>query len=216
MKNLLTKEEFRAALAISKRAGGEVRINGHVFPWEPFSVGDYLRYVVARFKSARAFFVMTMEGATLDAQVKAIEATRPLSDEERADIDARREQLNQDYLIANAIDQAQADAATLALGFKFAGDEEVEGWLIQTDPDEFEVALREVEEGSWGQDPERFFGVLGRKLFGRTMQTLATARARTSSSSSDSSTPPRTSSKTPRSPNRKSPRATRGRTSSSS
>lgn len=191
MTKLLSAAELNDLIAITRDNVGTLTLGGKPVPFEAPSVGHYLKYVVARFEAPRAFFVMT-------AQVEA--ARRAIDDAIEKGVEPTAEDLNlvdtEGYMTANARDQADADAALVAVAVGAAGNEKFETWLLGLEDEEFEVALKTVEKAMWGEDPARFFGVVARKLAGRTLQTLTTAAAARKSSQSSPKKPSSTSSGT--------------------
>lgn len=188
----LTNAELDDLLAIVRTPGPErLMIRGTPVPFVPPTPGQYLKYVVARFQAPRAFYVMT---AQMEAARKAIETAEQEGREPSPDdlmiVDT------ESYMVANATDQADADAAVLAIALERPGDEKTEASLLALDDEEFEANLRKVEKSMWGEDPARFFGVVARKLAGRTLQTLTAART-ASKATTEKSSKPSTTSRTP-------------------
>lgn len=186
MTKLLTSTQLDDLLAIAQPSGATVTLNGHEIPFEPVSVGRYLKYVVGRFEAPRAYFVMSAQVEAARVAIdKAIEEGRAPSPEDLALIDMET------YLDKNATDQAAADAAFIACAIGHPGDVRKEEALLGLHHREFEIAYRKIAAASYGKDTPGFFGAVATSIAGRTMAALQ--QAAMASKSSEAPTAPRSS-----------------------
>lgn len=192
--HLLTVDELGDALrvAVPRATTGTIRLRGRDLPYVPPSVGQYLRYTVARFDAPKAFYVMMaqVEAAQIAVDQAIKDGVEPSAEDLRVVHESMRAG-TRDYLSANATDQLEADCSVIATALGHPGNVKVEEWLSEIDDDELEPALAKVERDMHGKDPLRFFGVVARKVRGRTeyqvMQAMA-AKAASASSSKTTST----------------------------
>lgn len=187
--HLLSVDELGDALrvAVPRATTGTIRLRGRDLPYVPPSVGQYLRFTVARFDAPKAFYVMMaqVEAAELAIQQAVDKGIEPSPEDLRTVHESMRAG-TRDYLSANATDQLEADCSVIATALGHPGNVKVEEWLAEIDDEELEPALAKVERDMHGKDPLRFFGVVARKVRGRTeyqvMKALAAKEASASSS----------------------------------
>lgn len=170
---LLTPAELKALRPVAPTAGGTVTLWGREVPYQPLSVAIYDRFILARFEAPNAFFTMGEQVEAAKAAVEEMEARGLTPDPELLRIiDGAA------YTKAQATDGGAANMAFIAAGIGAPGDAEIERQLLDATDEELELALSRIEEATWGDNPARFFGEVGRKRAGRILEILQRARAK--------------------------------------
>ncbi|UYW24812.1 hypothetical protein OKC48_16185 [Methylorubrum extorquens] len=125
---------------------------------------------------------MSSKLAIADELLTAVEAAKDAPADERAEVKARAERIQEEahagYLRSQVLDAARANAAFVACGLGHPGDAEVEAWLLDASDDELHAAVEAIEYATWGDDPEGFFARLARTTAGRMLSSIVKARAK--------------------------------------
>jgi len=177
-RTLLSLAELKAGLQVTPAKGGIVVLRGMEIPWVPVTVAQYTEHVAA-LPSVQALYAFGAEITIATEQAKAGEEPTVLPDAAA-------------FQKAQAQSALKANAAFLAISFGHPGNEELRDWIADCPIEELEVALDTVEYGSWGDDPERFFGAVARSMKSRpmaAMQAAAKREAATGSSQKPTPTP---------------------------